>query len=170
MTHPHPCARGFTLIEVMISLSILLVGLLAMMNLQIWGMNSNQGARAQMQATQLAREIASAIQQLPYDDSRLAPTASFGSLLGVAGGYTNLTTLPGVRLDADIESDADGLVYRRRWTVQTVTTGGVASTGAKVVAISVIFHERGIPAPREVLMFVSKTDLSGLGANIGAYN
>jgi type IV pilus assembly protein PilV len=170
MTHPHPRARGFTLLETMISLSILLVGLLAMMNLQIWGMNSNQGARAQMQATQLAREVASAIQQLPFDDSRLGPTDSFGSLIGVTSGYTSFTTLPGVRPDTDLEHDAGGLVYQRRWTVQTVTTGGVASSGAKVVAISVIFRERGIPAPREVLMFVSKTDLTGLGANIGAYN
>jgi prepilin-type N-terminal cleavage/methylation domain-containing protein len=46
--------RGFTLVEAMVSIGVLAVGLLGMAQLQIYGIRSNQGARATMRAAQLA--------------------------------------------------------------------------------------------------------------------
>ncbi len=163
---------GMTLIEVMISMTILLVGMLGIMHLQIWGLNSNQGARAQMIATELAREVAAGMEQLPFDDARLAPTASWGGLLQAdgsvpAGGFTAFTPLPGVRGEETIERDDAGLVYERRWTVRVTDRAG-GQEGVKIVAISVVFHERGIRRPREVVLYVPKVRVGLLTANLGS--
>ncbi len=172
---------GMSLIEVMISMTILLVGMLGLMNLQIWGLNSNQGARAQMIATELAREMAAAIDQLPFDDPRLAPTARWGSLVNwsgapgvVAGGYTPFTPLPGVRGDEVIERDLEGCavcagrpVYQRNWTVKVTDRAG-GQDAVKIVAISVVYHERGIHAPREVVLYVPKVKVGLLTVNLGS--
>ncbi len=50
----HRRARGFTLLEVVISLGILLVGMLGLMQFQLMGFGANQSARAQTRAMQLA--------------------------------------------------------------------------------------------------------------------
>ena len=52
--HPHPepaCQRGATLIEAMIALTVMTIGLLGLMQLQILGIYSNQGARANILET-----------------------------------------------------------------------------------------------------------------------
>jgi prepilin-type N-terminal cleavage/methylation domain-containing protein len=176
-----PRERGFSLLEVMIAMSILLVGLLGMMRLQVWGMYSNQGARAQMQATQLARELVTAVGRVPFDDSRIGQTvAPVGSVLTTGGAIvtgvrdsTLLETLPGVRPDAALEHGPSGLVYRRFVTVQPIVDGtGATSTGAKLIGVSVVFTERGSPLPREVLMFVSRSNVAQLATNVasGLYN
>ncbi len=168
--------RGFTLIEVMISMAILLVGLLGMMHLQIWGMTSNQGARAQMQATQLAREMVTAVGRIPFDDPRLAKTdLQVGSVLGSGGaiqtGVWTFTSLPGCRPDSLIEQDSSGLVYRRFMTVRPVTDStGKESTGAKLIGVSVVYRERGSPLPREVLMYISRSRIALLATNVTAYD
>lgn len=159
-------AHGMTLLEVMISMSVLLIGLLGMMHLQIWGMNSNQGARAQMIATELGREVAASLQRLPYGDARLVATATFGGLLqadgSIASGFRS-GALPNVRDDASIESDGTTPMYQRRWTVRDIG-------GTKAVAVSVVYRERGIPRLKEVVLFAGRVNSSLLSTNIGAFN
>ena len=46
-------ARGATLIELMVALTVLLVGMLGLMRLQILGLSWNESARAQTRATEL---------------------------------------------------------------------------------------------------------------------
>jgi type IV pilus assembly protein PilV len=157
MTPRSTPARGLTLLEVMISMSLLLVGLLGMMGLQVWGLNSNQGARANTTAAQLARELASALERLPFDDARLNATTHFGPVLHsngtvVTSGYTNFTPVAGARGDEEIERLADGrLVYERRWTVRVRQIAGRDS--AKLVAVSVVYKERGLPRWKEVVVY-----------------
>lgn len=170
----HPRSRGFSLLEVMISMAILLVGLLGMMHLQIWGMYSNQGARAQMQATQLAREIVTAVGRIPFDDGRLAPTAlPVGSVLGTGGVIQSeardllaFPSLPGVRPDSALEQGSSGSMFQRFLTVQPIS----GSPGAKLIGVSVVYWERGSPLPREVLMYVSRSNISLLATNVTAYD
>lgn len=171
MTRRNGAARGTTLIEVMVAMSVLLIGLLGMMDLQIIGLTSNQGARAQMVATQLAREVATGLERLPYGDARLAPTAAFGALLQADGtvlaGFTAAAdTLPGVRPDSTIENDGT-LVYQRRWTVRDE---GFAGSGTRSVAVSVIYRERGNARPKEVVVYGGKVNGALLTGNISAYN
>jgi prepilin-type N-terminal cleavage/methylation domain-containing protein len=171
MARPTNRPNGVTLIEVMVSMSVLLVGLLGMMRLQVLGLSSNQGARANMTAAQLAREVANGLQQLAFQDARLAVTGAFGPLLQtdgtvLAGHAAVAETLPGVRPDAALESDSAGPVYQRRWTV---SAQGRAE-GTRVFAVSVIYRERGNPTPREVVVYGTRVNSAGLGSNIAAYN
>ncbi len=160
---------GMTLLEVMISLSILLIGLLGMMHLQVWGITSNQGARAHTQAMQLARDLAAGLEKLPFDDSRLVATDQFGRLVQSNGSlpasgykdYASATAIPGVQ--ATIPTD-----FRRFWTVKDVATIGTTGT-TKVVAVSVVYQERTLRQLREVLLYVHHSNRKLLTSNVAAY-
>ena len=67
-------ARGFTLIESMVSLAILAVALLGVMRLQVVASGQNQLARRTALAASVARDFSEAIQRWDYDDARLATT------------------------------------------------------------------------------------------------
>lgn len=179
--------RGTTLLEAMIALTVLLVGLLGMAQLQIYGVGTTQGARAQTTATQLALELAHGLALLPHDDGRLSgaagstpdtPPATFGYLLPLGVPTTGVheydddAPIHGTRLDANLERDPEDPtrpVFRRRWTVWDV---GVTATGAaaRIVAVSVIWRERTVARPREIVLYVH-TELRGsFMANINAFN
>ncbi|MBY0409356.1 MAG: type IV pilus modification protein PilV, partial [Burkholderiaceae bacterium] len=51
-------AKGFTLIEVLVSIVVLSFGMLGMVGVQAFALQSNREARLQSQATNLARELA----------------------------------------------------------------------------------------------------------------
>jgi type IV pilus assembly protein PilV len=179
--------RGVTLLEAMIALSILLVGLLGMARLQIWGMSATQGARAQTIATQLAAELGAGLMRLDAKDPRLSgasgatsstPPSAFGRLLqvGTTGSlvhtFDDANPVPGARLSATLERDPSSSadpVYQRRWTVWdvAVTSSGTAS---KVIAVSVIWRERTLPVPREVVLYVHSEAQGSYLSNINAFN
>jgi type IV pilus assembly protein PilV len=176
-------ARGFTLLEVLVSFAVLLVGILGLLQLQILGLTSNQGARAQTTAAQLARELATGLAALPLDDLRVAATGTvgsttapipFGKLLTSAGTvpttgpkvWSDATPIAGVQLDANLPADPldpSKPVYQRRWTVW-----GLASS-ARVIAVSVVYRERTLPQPREVVFYTQTGDGSGMMTNVAGY-
>ncbi|WP_242360564.1 prepilin-type N-terminal cleavage/methylation domain-containing protein [Anaeromyxobacter sp. SG17] len=179
--------RGFTLLEVMIALAILSVGLLGMMQLQIMGITSNSGARAQTIASQLATELAGALEALPFDDAQgrlsgpaatATPPAGFGRRLGAGTTGTLVHTwsdamaVPGARLDSSLEADpleAGKPLYRRAWTVWNYSAEGTASgaSASKVIAVSVIYHERWNGSPREVVVLSQRSN-AGLALSYAA--
>ena len=115
--------------------------------------------------------MASGLDRLPFTDARLAPTTAFGALLQADGTATpgfadTVGTLPGVRPETAIENDG-ALVYQRRWTVRDE---GVANSGVKTFAVSVIYRERGSMRPRELVVIGGKVNGALLSANIAAYN
>ena len=189
MTIPRPfqAARrspGFTLIEVMIALVVLLVGLLGLARLQVVGMQVNQASRAHTVAAQLAQELAGGLQRLDWDDGQVAPTGVvgsapppvFGTLLASVGSgsyhsWSDSTPVPGVRLDSAItERDADGTpTFKRRWTVWGVADGTGRPYGGRLIAVSVIFHERASSIPFEVVYYVSQGNAGVAMANAAAY-
>jgi prepilin-type N-terminal cleavage/methylation domain-containing protein len=165
-----PRDGGMTLLEVMISLAILLVGLVGMMQLQIWGIGSNQGARAHTQAMQIARDLAAGLEKLPFDDARLASTGTtFGRLVQSDGtlpssgyfDYASATAIPGVQ--AMVPPD-----FQRLWTVKDVATTG-SGVGAKVIAVSVVYRERRLRDLREVILYVQQSNRKLIAANAAAY-
>lgn len=161
--------RGLTLLEVMVSLSILLVGLLGMMQLQIWGLTANQGGRAHTQAMQMARDLAAGLEKLPFEDARLTATAEFGRLVQAdgalpAGGfndYASATAVPGVQ--AAVPSE-----FRRLWTVQDAAVAG-SGVATKIVAVSVVYRERTLPQLREVVLYVQQSNRKLLSSNLAAF-
>jgi prepilin-type N-terminal cleavage/methylation domain-containing protein len=178
---------GFSLIEMMVALSVLLVGLVGLMRLQVMGMYANQASRAHTTAVQLASELAGALQRLPWEDALVKPVAAadtaaptvFGKLLDdgalPASGYVTwkdgyAAAIPSVRTDAQInEFDGDGSpVFERRWTVWSYATPG-GLEGSRLIAVSVVFHERANPIPYEVVVYAQQGNPGAAFANAAAY-
>jgi prepilin-type N-terminal cleavage/methylation domain-containing protein len=178
--------HGFTLIEVMIALAVLSVGMLGLMRLQILGLSWNQSARADSRATELALELRAGLEQLPYGDSHLALTGGstwsgsaptpFGALLSgstvATSGFTawnDASPIPGVTLGSALERDpTDGTQPRfmRRWTVWGYTNMSATNAGALLIAISVIYKDKGSLQPREVVVYTQRADPAAVLSSI----
>jgi len=59
---------GFTILEVLVAISILTVGLLAVASMQVAGMNTNNHARNVTEGMNLAQDKLEELIALPYDD------------------------------------------------------------------------------------------------------
>ncbi len=177
--------RGVTLLEAVVSLAILLVGIVGMMQMQIVGITADAGARAQTQAYQLARELASALERLDVGNALLDPTAitaappaGFGTVLQPDGTVatsgvtpwsdaTHAAALAAVTTDAEIltafgpdPTDATRPRFERRWSVWE--SGDAAGAGVKLIVVSVTYREKSLPGLREakLLTQVSSPNLS----------
>jgi type IV pilus assembly protein PilV len=180
-------ARGTTLLEAVIALSILLIGLVGMLRLQAWGANSDEGGRSYTRAMQVGQELLAGLQQLPIDDPRLAEQftgitspAEFGHLL--VGGkvassafkaWSDSSPIPGVTLDAKFiaETATDPLDaslprFQRRWTVWMPTTP-ITINSSKVIAVSVMWRERGFPQLHEVVLYGSAINAAAVTSFAG---
>ena len=177
--------RGFTLIEVMVAMAVLLVGMLGLMRLQILGLTWNESARAHSRATELALELRSAMEQVPWGDGHLAVTGTWGStapapygslLLGpdgsVAPGATawnDASPILGVTPDASLERDSLNPAqprFQRRWTVWGYTNMASTNSGALIVANSVIWRDRGSMQAREVVVYTMRANPAAVLSSI----
>jgi type IV pilus assembly protein PilV len=191
--------RGVTLIEAMISLSLLLVGMLALMRLQVFGITSNQGARANGQAQELARELSAALVRLdPTQDALLTPTfvasttppADFGNPLDSSGNLatpgwrdwndTYLTsTTPafpslkavGVQPDATLERDPvnSTMPLYRRRWSVWQLASSNQQSGVRLLAISVVYRERTLPNTRVLTRYLQVPNLGASTVNASAF-
>jgi type IV pilus assembly protein PilV len=191
-------ARGLTLIEAMISLSLLLIGILGVMRLQVLGVTDNQGARANGQAQELARELLSALTRLdPSQDALLAPhvtsaapPSNFGNPLDSSGelattnwrdwndSYLTSTTtgfpslkVVGVQPDTALErdpTDSTKPLYRRRWSVWQLQTSNQQS-GVRLIAVSVIYRERTLANARVLTRYLQVPNLGASTVNASAF-
>lgn len=194
MTHVlRPVAsRGTTLLESMVALSILAFGILGMMQLQLLGISSNAGARSHTQAYQLARELASALEQLPPGDPLLTPhfdaetpPAAFGRIVVApetmtSAGYaawsdSMATSLPGVETNVSLfrtgghDPNNSALPrFQRRWQVWQMSTASAAS-GVKAIAVSVTYREQKLPGLREVVLLTQVSNKGLSSAFAAAY-
>jgi type IV pilus assembly protein PilV len=159
--------HGFTLLEVMIALSVLLIGLTGMLRLQIFGITANGGGRMHTHAEEIARELAAGLERLQFGDTLLADTGATadvppepfgplvdpdtGALRGGAHEWSDAVPVPGVRLEDDLPGEPG--VYQRRWTVwgYAETPGGVPAV--RIVAVSVAYREPSLPRLREVVVY-----------------
>ena len=83
--------QGFTLIEVLVAIIVFSFGLLGMVGMQAFALQSNREARLQSEATSLARELA----EMMRGNRQIAvkPTAAENPYLGAfAAGSLNLAT------------------------------------------------------------------------------
>lgn len=167
--------RGFTILEVMLALAILLVGLLGLMRLHVLGVSWGASARAQTRATQLALELRAGLEQLPSSDARLGVTggwsatapASFRPVLeddADAVAWDDANPIPGVTRDSALERDPEDRArprFVRRWKVwgYSEMSGSVsAGAGARLIAISVTYRDKGSLLPREVVVYTQRAD------------
>jgi prepilin-type N-terminal cleavage/methylation domain-containing protein len=71
-----PSASGFTLIEVMMAMSVLLIAVLALSTTQIIASRANRQSDRTVQASALATDLAENMGRWAYNDPRLAPQAT----------------------------------------------------------------------------------------------
>ena len=178
MTRPG-AARGVTLIELMVALTVLAIGILGLTKMHVIGIFSNGGARMNMQASALAQELAQGLERLSPNDPLVAltagtsatPPAGFGHLVDGGGTFTVGTArawddsynIPGVRANSQIPTG-----YDRHWSIWGYSpTGG--DYGSAVIAVSVVWSEPAISRPREVVVYTQiarpSTLMSGILAN-----
>jgi type IV pilus assembly protein PilV len=168
------------------------------MRLQVLGITANQGARANDQAQELARELAAALARLdPTQDAVLAPhvvsatpPSGFGNPLDSSGelattnwrdwddAYLSSTTpsfpslkVVGVQPDSTLEkepTDPSKPVYRRRWSVWQRQTTNQQSA-VRVLAISVVYRERSMPNARVLTRYLQVPNLGAATVNAAAY-
>jgi type IV pilus modification protein PilV len=74
--------RGFTLIEVLITIAILSVGILGVMTMQIRATRSNSEARKVTESASWVSDQFERLMSIPYDDAQMNP-----------GNYTPLTNI-----------------------------------------------------------------------------
>lgn len=182
--------RATTLLEAMVALTILLVGILGTMQLQVVGLSANAGARAQTQATQLARELAAALERLSPEDPLVAAHFEadaapplFGRILVgpdtlTSAGYTAwsdslVASFPGVQTDASVRltygSDPIDTAlprFQRRWQAWQMTTAATTA-GVRVIAVSVTYREPRLPGLREVVLLTQVSN-RGLSSSFAA--
>ena len=84
--------RGFTLLEVMIALSILAVGLLAILMAQLYAQRGGQSARHSTQAAMIARDQMEFLHQLAWADPALVDTAGFTAPIQLSTVVATSTT------------------------------------------------------------------------------
>jgi hypothetical protein len=161
---PRCAERGTTLIEAMAAMSIVLVGLLGFMGLQLVTSRANVFNKRMSQATALASDLAENTKRWTYIDARLSPagmevvTATNhakvqpGWDLGRAEAPSPApqfddadlgTTYQGLPVDTDGDSKPE---FTRYWNVYGVDLGGAGSgtPSGKLVQIIVRWKEPGL--------------------------
>ena len=107
--------RGFTLIEVLIALLVLMVGMAGILSLQLTSMKATAFSRHATEASSLAEDKVEELRTVPLSSARFASGSDQVDSRGVA--------------------DAAGL-YTRTWTI-------TAGTDNTIVNVSVAWTERG---------------------------
>ena len=71
--------RGFTLIEVLVAMSILATGLLAVSAAQLYAMRGGRSGRHTTDAAEIAQTQIEELNRLAWDDANLAPTGGWAA-------------------------------------------------------------------------------------------
>ncbi len=160
--------RGFTLLEGMVALVLMLIGVLGLAGLQVVGVRANHFGKRMSEASALALDLEEQMGTWPYTDSRLAPVATLsgpsdpqikGWDLGRAAttsyqpGFSDLAGDPNVvsgragvlasgylGLQSDVSSTGSP-DYVRYWNVYTYSDG---TSNGLLIQIFVRWKEPGL--------------------------
>ena len=131
---------GFTLIEVLMAMAIFLIGILAVLIMQIRAINTNSGARSVTENYTWAMDKVEELLGLPYDDPNLnlgtfAPASDADSIDNNCNGQIDEAGENGA-IDITWVVQA-GPVAGTKW-VQVTVTQSVPLSGDKVVNVDFI--------------------------------
>ncbi|MBM4314038.1 MAG: prepilin-type N-terminal cleavage/methylation domain-containing protein [Deltaproteobacteria bacterium] len=117
------CDRGFTLIEIMIAVFILVIALLGLISTTVIVIKSNSLSKMMTAATTLAKDKMEPLKNTGYND--------------LAGGTDYCDK------DSTCQSTSTAnSVYTRTWTV---SADGVPAAGMKTIAVTVQWNWQGSP-------------------------
>lgn len=173
---PRARAQGFTLLEAVIAMAVMVIGIVGTLSTLVYGANSDRASRAQTLATAAAEELLAGLVQLPPSDARLSVNAAsatapvpFGPLVSSTGAVTtagthtwsDATAIPGVRTDAQLATSPEAsLQLERRWVVWDYTPAGMPGGSiVRIISVSIIYRD---PTLREVVLYGERPDLGAL--------
>ncbi len=109
-------SEGFSLLEVLVALSILAVGLLGLALFQITAIKGNASANDTMLATNYAQDQIEILGGKPFDNI-------VSSSLGLSGGLPDTTVIPSITDNTQQWLSKKGMRFYRVWSVtdNTVT-------------------------------------------------
>jgi type IV pilus assembly protein PilV len=119
--------RGFSIIEVMIAISILSIGILALASMQVAAMRGNSFAGSVTEGSTWALDHIEKLMNLPWDDASLQDA----DLDGAAGL-------------ANIGADADFMVTRGRYTIHWNVANNVITANTRTVNVIVTWSDHGV--------------------------
>jgi len=105
--------KGFTLIEVLIVMSIFSIGILAVAAMQMTSTKSNASARRMTEATALAEKQIENLMQLPYNDTDLNPAINPHTI--TYGPYSVNWNVTEIDLDTDGTNDSKKIYVAVGW-------------------------------------------------------
>ena len=123
--------HGFTLIEVIMAISILSIGLLAVASMQISAMRGNAIARDYTESTDRVQDAVEKIYALNFTDDMLSDADGDG-----VNGLDDI----GSGADWSITDDPRYTIY---WNVVADWAGGNSMTGVNTIRVIVVWQERG---------------------------
>ena len=128
--------KGFTILEVIMAVSILTIGLLAVASLQVTAMRSNSMSMSYTESTERVQDIVEKLLNKDFNDAELSDVTNDGT-----AGLD--------RTDGLADHSVSGSVYNVYWNVadDKVWTGGAWRdvNGVKTIRVIVKWQDRGSP-------------------------
>jgi type IV pilus assembly protein PilV len=127
--------RGFSIIEVMIAISILSIGILALASMQVAAMRGNSFAGSVTEGSTWALDQIEKLMNLPWDDASLQDTDDDDDA-GLADiGFDNSPATKG---------DADFMVIRGRYAIHWNVADDVVTANTRTVNVIVTWSDHGV--------------------------
>jgi type IV pilus modification protein PilV len=175
----HPGERGFTMVEVMVALAMLLVGVLALLVMIEGSLTSTSRTTAREQATNLAREIVERAREVPYASTTTdhaaaaiaatlpeSPSATANTFTVTRRHVTYTVTLSACSIDSP--SDGAGVGDATFCDAPSNSTGpGSAPTGS---GLAVGPNVLGLPVSLAAGGSLVNTICSAVGTNTAILN
>lgn len=120
--------KGFSIIEVLVGLTIFAIGILALAKVQIVSLKGNSQSRQITEASYLAQSRMEVLTRLPYDD-----------LVDDGSGTINST---GVNADGSEQLSVTGKTYQVSWNIADGTPDAPADN-MKMIRVIVNWQEGG---------------------------
>jgi type IV pilus assembly protein PilV len=133
------CNQGFTLIEVLIAMSIFAIGILAVGSMQVSAINKYAGARNSTTVVTVAKDRVEELNGLAYDDADLVAGEH-----SVSAGNLTLAT-DGIDNDENGQIDEAGETGHISiiWNVTETDLNGDGINDSKIVTVTVTRATRG---------------------------
>jgi type IV pilus assembly protein PilV len=140
--------RGFSIIEVMITISIMCIGILALASMQISSMRGNAFAGAVTEGATWGADQIEKLMHLSWTDTLLQDADQDG-----ADGLNDV----GFDNDSDTQPDADFQTTEGRFTIHWNVADDVVTTNTKTINVIVLWLEHGAQKQVTIQRVVPKT-------------
>ena len=126
---------GFSIIEVMIAISILSIGILALASMQVAAMRGNSFAGSVTEGSTWALDQIEKLMNLPWDDADLQDADLDGGAGLADTGFDN---------NPSTQADADFMVTRGRYAIHWNVANNVVTANTRTLNVIVTWNDHGV--------------------------